>query len=103
MPIREATGPLRWWLNPHPLVRAAWVAAGLALAEPRAARAENSLAYKYQEYRERDGRVTVRTQTAHVEAEAGVQWHLKVDGVIDAIAGAERGRRRIHGRAKRGA
>lgn len=64
------------------------MAAGLALVTPRGARAEDSLAYKYQVYRERDGRVTVRTQTGHVEADLGVQWHLKVEGVIDAIAGA---------------
>jgi hypothetical protein len=69
-------------------LRAAGLFIALAWTEPRLARAEDSLAYKYQEYRERDGRVKVRTQTGHLEADLGVDWRLKLDGVIDAIAGA---------------
>lgn len=55
---------------------------------PRAARAENSLSYKYEDYRESDGRIVVQTQNALVEQDIGTDMHLKVLGVIDAIAGA---------------
>jgi hypothetical protein len=55
---------------------------------PRASRAENALSYKYEDYRENDGRIVVKTQNALVEQDIGADMHLKVQGVIDAIAGA---------------
>ncbi len=55
---------------------------------PRAARAENSLAYKYSDYREADGRIAVKTQGASVEQDLGTEMHLKFEGVLDAITGA---------------
>ncbi len=66
------------------LVLAGW----LLLLSPRGARAENSLSYKYQDYRESDGRIVVKTQNALVEQDFGTAMHLRVQGVIDAIAGA---------------
>lgn len=60
----------------------------LLLSHPRSARAENSLSYKYEDYRESDGRIAVKTQNALVEQDLGPDMHLKVQGVIDAIAGA---------------
>jgi len=60
----------------------------LLLSQPRAARAENSVTYKYEDYRESDGRIVVKTQNALVEQDLGPDMHLKVQGVIDAIAGA---------------
>ena len=64
------------------------LAGGLLLLHPRAARAEGSLSYKYEDYRESDGRIAVKTQNALVEQDFGTDMHLKVVGVIDAIAGA---------------
>ncbi|MGH7945417.1 MAG: DUF3570 domain-containing protein [Opitutaceae bacterium] len=59
--------------------------AGLA---PRAARAEDSVRYKFQDYQERGGRVGVEVHSAAIEKDFGATTHLKVEGVIDAIAGA---------------
>jgi hypothetical protein len=74
---------------PLPLLlrRAALPALLLGLA-PRAVRAEDAVRYKFQDYREADGRVSVRVQGAAVEKQLGTDTVLKVDGVIDAIAGA---------------
>src|SRR5262245_48309544 len=55
---------------------------------PRAARAENSLSYKYEDYREDDGRIAVKTHGVHVEQDLGTEMHLKLDGIHDAITGA---------------
>ena len=60
----------------------------LVLATPRAARAEQAVAYKYSDYRESGGRVTVATQSALLQSDIGLAWHAKVTGTIDAIAGA---------------
>ena len=60
----------------------------LALTAPRVLRADSGLSYKYEDYRESGGRIAVRTQSAFVEQDLGPDWHAKVSGVIDAIAGA---------------
>lgn len=60
----------------------------LALASPRFARAEDAIRYKYQDYREMGGRVGIQVQGFAVEKSLGLAAQLKVDGVIDAIAGA---------------
>ncbi|MBS0662057.1 MAG: DUF3570 domain-containing protein [Verrucomicrobia bacterium] len=70
------------------LTRAAFIATVLAWCQPRSARAEDSVAYKYQDYRESGGRISVRAQYGLVEQDLGTDWHVKVQGVIDAIAGA---------------
>ncbi|MBI5380521.1 MAG: DUF3570 domain-containing protein [Opitutae bacterium] len=62
--------------------------AALALAQPRAARAEDSVSYKYQDYREAGGRVAVQVQSTAIEKSLGPDMRLKLQGVIDAIAGA---------------
>ena len=59
--------------------------AGLA---PRGARADESVRYKFQDYQERGGRIGVEVHSAAVEKDFGTNTHLKVEGVIDAIAGA---------------
>lgn len=64
------------------------LAAVLAWLSPRAARAENAVSYKYEDYRESGGRITVKTQGAVIEQDIGLDTKIKVDGVIDAIAGA---------------
>ena len=74
--------------SPALSARAALLASLLALLAPRAIRAENSVHYKYEDYRESGGRVAVQTQGAVVEQDFGTAMHLKVEGVLDAIAGA---------------
>jgi hypothetical protein len=64
------------------------LAGWLLLLHPRLARAENSLSYKYEDFRESDGRMEIKTQNALVEQDFGPDMHLKLQGVIDAIAGA---------------
>ncbi len=71
-----------------PLCLGSVLAGWLLLLSPRPARAEDSLSYKYEDYREGDGRIAVKTQNALVEQDLGPDMHLKVSGVIDAIAGA---------------
>lgn len=68
--------------------RALWVAAFLVWLAPRAARAENSIAYKYESYREDDQRIAVATHGVHIEQDLGTDAHLKLDGIHDAITGA---------------
>lgn len=62
--------------------------ASLALLAPRGARAEGAVAYKYSDYREGGGRVTVETQTALIEETLGIDYRARITGTIDAIAGA---------------
>jgi hypothetical protein len=64
------------------------IASLLALLAPRASRAENSVSYKYEDYRESGGRIGVKTQGAYAQQDIGLDTHLKVEGVLDAIAGA---------------
>ena len=73
---------------PSPHFRAAFLAGLLAWLVPRAARAENSLAYKYEDYRESDDRIAVQTQGAYLEQDLGTDTHLKLEGVLDTITGA---------------
>ncbi len=66
------------------LILAGW----LILVSPRLARAENSLRYKYEDYREANGRIAVISQGALLEQDLGSGMHLKLMGVVDAITGA---------------
>ena len=58
------------------------------LASSRSSRAENSVAYKYEEYRESGGRIAVETHGAQWDQDVTPDLHLKLSGVIDAITGA---------------
>jgi hypothetical protein len=64
------------------------LAGSLAMLAPRLVRAENSISYKYETYTEADARVAVKTEGALIEQDLGTDMHVKVEGVIDAIAGA---------------
>ena len=77
-------------MNVAPLsqTRALGLSALLALTAPRVSRAEDSVRYKYQDYQERGGRIGVEVHSASVEKDFGPSTHLKIEGVIDAIAGA---------------
>lgn len=68
--------------------RAVLLAAALALTLPRLLRAENGLTYKYEDYREADGRIEVQTQSAQLTQDLGTDTNLKFTGTNDAIAGA---------------
>lgn len=59
-----------------------------SLAQPRSVRAENSVAYKYEVYRETGGRIAVDTQGAQFDQDLTPDLHLKLGGVIDTITGA---------------
>jgi hypothetical protein len=62
--------------------------AWLAVATPREGRAEGSVSYKYEDYAEAGGRIDVHTQSALLEQSIGTDTQVKVEGTIDAIAGA---------------
>lgn len=65
------------------------LAALLVLRSPAPkARADGSLAYKYEDYREADGRIAVRTQSTSAEQDLGFDTRLKLTGTLDAITGA---------------
>ena len=68
--------------------RAAFLAALLVWLTPRAARAENSISYKYEDYVEAGGRIAVQTRGAYIEQDLGTEMHLKFQGIVDAITGA---------------
>ena len=73
----------------QPLVPSALLAAALALCAPRpSARADDSIAYKFENYREEDGRITVETQSSAVDQDVGTFGHFSLTGTIDAVAGA---------------
>ncbi|HZZ56579.1 MAG TPA: DUF3570 domain-containing protein [Opitutaceae bacterium] len=72
----------------HESARKILIAAALAAAWPRGAHADDSIAYKYEDYREADGRVAVQTSSAAINEDLGTDWHLAMTGTIDAIAGA---------------
>jgi hypothetical protein len=59
----------------------------LAAISPRS-RGENSVSYKFADYQEMGGRIGVQTQGAYIEQDLGTDMHLKVSGILDAIAGA---------------
>lgn len=69
-------------------LRVCFVATLLAWLSPRAVRGENAISYKYEDYRESGGRIGVKTQGAYLEQDLGLDAKIKLEGVLDAIAGA---------------
>lgn len=76
-PVRAPSRGNRWLL----IALAAWM-------QPRPARAEDSISFKYQDYREADGRIAVQVRSALFEQDLGTAMQLKVTGIMDSIAGA---------------
>lgn len=73
----------------RPVPSPALLAAALALSLPRpSARAEDSIGYKFENYREEDGRITVETQSGSAGEDIGPYTHITLTGTIDAISGA---------------
>ena len=77
-------------LPPHTRSNAPLIAllAVLALSNPRAAHGEGSVTYRYEDYRESGGRVSVRTDGVLIEQQIGQSMKVRAGGVIDALAGA---------------
>jgi hypothetical protein len=75
------------YFPPSP-ARATALAALLLWLSPRAARAEDAIRYKFQDYQESSGRIAVRVHGAAVEKDLGTDTHVKIEGIIDAITGA---------------
>lgn len=73
----------------RPAASSALVAATLVLYLTRpASRADDSVAYKFENYMEEDGRITVETQSGSADKDVGPYGHLSLTGTIDAVAGA---------------
>lgn len=64
------------------------LATSLILLSPRPGRAETTTAYKYQDYHESGGRISVRAHYGLIEQTFGTEARLKITGVIDTITGA---------------
>lgn len=71
-----------------PPVRVAVFAGLWALLPLRPVRADNAVSYKYVDYREAGDRVSVESHYGLIEQDLGPDLHVKLQGVIDAIAGA---------------
>jgi hypothetical protein len=64
-------------------------AAALALCVTRpSAKADDSVAYNFENYREEDGRITVETQSSVADQDVGTFGHVNLTGTIDAVSGA---------------
>ena len=59
----------------------------LILSRP-AARGADSVDFKYENYREKDGRITVVTESSSVNEDVAAYGHIQLTGTIDAVAGA---------------
>lgn len=74
---------------PRPPSSSAVLAATLALCLARtSSRADDSILYKFENYREQDGRITVETQSGQADEDIGALTHLRLTGTIDAVSGA---------------
>lgn len=72
-----------------PAATSAVLAAALVFCMPRpSAKAEDSIAYRFENYREDDNRITVETQSSSFDQDVGAYGHLSLTGTIDAVAGA---------------
>jgi hypothetical protein len=71
-----------------PSFKLALVVASFLLLQLRSSRAENSVSYKYADYRESGDRMTVKSHYGLIEQDFGANLHVKVFGVLDSIAGA---------------
>ena len=60
----------------------------LFITQPKEARAEDTLTYKYQSWQEDNGRIGVTSHYALAEKDLGPDMHFKAMGLIDSIAGA---------------
>ncbi len=73
-------------------LRSSFLSAGLSgwllVMSPRLLRASGDVSYKYEDYGEDGGRIAVKTQSALINQDLTPDLHLKLQGVIDAIAGA---------------
>jgi hypothetical protein len=74
---------------PRPLSTSALTSAVLALCFPRSsAKADGSLAYKYEDYSEEGGRIQVITNSSSADQDIGPYAHIRLTGTIDSVSGA---------------
>jgi hypothetical protein len=74
---------------PRPVPSSALLAATVALCLSRTpARADDSIEYKFENYREEDNRITVETQSSQADQDIGADTHIRLTGTIDAVSGA---------------
>ncbi|ACB74894.1 DUF3570 domain-containing protein [Opitutus terrae] len=71
-----------------PPLRAVWLLLLWLVVPQRSAKAETGVSYKFADYRESGDRIAVRSHYGLVEQTIGTDMRLRVNGVIDAIAGA---------------
>jgi hypothetical protein len=74
--------------NGHRIVPAAALIGVLIFSAPRAVRAAGDVEYKYEDYREADGRIAVQTESGSIDQDLPLGTNLMLTGTIDAIAGA---------------
>ena len=60
----------------------------LSLLQPRDVRGEDSVSYKFQDYREDADRILIRSHYLMGDKTIGDTFRLKVEGLIDSISGA---------------
>lgn len=77
-------------LSPSPLPppRIALLIATWFFLQLRPARAENAVTYKYVDYQESGDRMSVKSHYGLIEQDLGPDMRIKLQGVVDAIAGA---------------
>ena len=69
-------------------IRGCFLALVLALCQPKSARAEDSLSYKFQSWQEDNQRIRVDSHYVLAEKGIGTDTQFKAMGLIDSIAGA---------------
>ncbi len=77
-----STAPVTIWIRSGFLIAILWI------CQPRAARAEDSLSYKFTSYTEDFHRIRVNSNYALAQTDFGPNTSLKIMGVTDSIAGA---------------
>lgn len=79
---------VRFPSSPLPSLRVMVLLGSWCFLQLRPARAENAVSYKYVDYRESGDRMAVESHYGLVDQDLGHDIRLKLQGVIDSIAGA---------------
>jgi len=71
-----------------PLLHTSCLAGVFLLCQPKAARAEDSVEYKYQSWQEDNGRIGIHSHYVHVDKSIGPDMNFSAMALVDSIAGA---------------
>jgi hypothetical protein len=71
-----------------PLFRVGCLAGAMLLCQPKSARAEDTLSYKFQSWQEDNGRIGIHSHYVNLEKALGPDMSFKAMALIDSIAGA---------------